>query len=141
MTYEERQMYVSIIKKLYGNTISVSDDQISSEVAEIVDNILVSIRTCTENLGIFTSIVQGVADGLQSVAEFVTFNLIHDILTGKVGQQNFVSTLKENFGTAFVISFVTTWTDILLNNKQSTICVNTAKLNWKSALAIVLLGI
>jgi len=49
--------------------------------------------------------------------------------------------LKESFGTAFVISFVTTWTDILLNNKQSTICVNTAKLNWKSALAIALLGI
>lgn len=141
MTNEERQMYVSIIKKLYGNTISVSDDQISDEVAEIVNNILVSIRTCTGNLGIFTSIVQGVADGLRSVAEFVTFNLIHDILTGKVGQNNFVSSLKESFGTAFVISFVTTWTDILLNNKQSTICVNTAKLNWKSALAIALLGI
>lgn len=139
MTLQERQMYVNIIKKLYGTTIYVDESQITDEVVEIVETILKEIRNCTKNLGIFISIVQGLADALQATGEALPEEIIDDML--KDQNLEWIRNMRKNFTEAFVESFVTTWINILTGAQQSTICVNTAKLNWKSALAIALLGI
>lgn len=139
MTLQERQMYVNIIKKLYGTTIYVDESQITDEVVEIVETILKEIRNCTKSLGIFISIVQGLADALQATAEALPKEIIEDML--KDQDLEWIRNMRKNFTEAFVESFVTTWINILTGAQQSTICVNTAKLNWKSALAIALLGI
>ena len=139
MTLQEREMYVAIIKKLYGTTVYVDESQITDEVVDIVETILKEIRSCSVNLGIFISVVQGLADALQATAEALPEEIIEDMLRDQ--DLSWIRNMRSNCTEAFVESFVTTWIDLLTGNKQSIICVNTAKLNWKSALAIALLGI
>ncbi|EPF70798.1 hypothetical protein GCM10025882_26830 [Acinetobacter gyllenbergii] len=139
MTLQERQMYVTIIKKLYGTSIYVDESQITDEVVGIVETILKEIRNCTKSLGIFISIVQGLADALQATGEALPKEIIEDML--KDQDLEWIRNMRKNFTEAFVESFVTTWINILTGAQQSTTCVNGAKLNWKSALAIALLGI
>lgn len=139
MTLQEREMYVVLIKKLYGTTVYVDESQITDEVVDIVETILKEIRSCSVNLGIFISVVQGLADALQATAEALPEEIIEDMLRDQ--DLSWIRNMRSNFTEAFVESFVTTWIDLLTGNKQSIICVNTAKLNWKSALAIALLGI
>ena len=139
MTLQEREMYVEIIKKLYGTSIYVDESQISNEVVEIVEKILKEIRSCSVNLGIFTSIVQGLADALVGTAAAVPKEAVDDLLRDQ--EFTWIRNMRANYAEAFVESFVTTWVDILTGNQQSLICVNTAKLNWKSALAMALMGI
>lgn len=139
MTLQEREMYVEIIKKLYGTSIYVDESQISNEVVEIVEKILKEIRSCSVSLGIFTSIVQGLADALVGTAAAVPKEAVDDLLRDQ--EFTWIRNMRANYAEAFVESFVTTWVDILTGNQQSLICVNTAKLNWKSALAMALMGI
>ncbi|MCH4248559.1 hypothetical protein [Acinetobacter populi] len=139
MTLAERELYVKIIKALYGNSVYVDESMISDEVAEIVDKILQEIRSCTVGLGIFIAIVQGVVDGLQNIGENIGFDIADDML--RDNEVNWVRKIASNFGSGFAYSFVDTWLSILMNDTQSLACKNAAALNWKSALAIALLGL
>lgn len=67
MTLEERLAYVDIIKNLYGNSIYVDESMITQEVVDILETITYEIRNCSIGLGIFTSIVNGLADALQGL--------------------------------------------------------------------------
>lgn len=142
MTLQERQAYVEIIKALYGNTIYVDESMITQEVVDILETITYEIRNCSIGLGIFTSIVNGLADAIQGVFGDLLenpFKFAEDSLKDKSKQ--WLQQKIAQFGADFLKTFVKTWINILLGKQQSTICVNTAKLNWKSALAIALLGI
>ena len=131
--------YVKIIKKLYGTTMYVDESMISDEVREIVEKILYEIRMCSVNLTMFTSIVNGVVEGLMNAGQSIGSEVVDSLMRSK--DFAFIENTAKNFGVGFFTAYFNTWIDVLFRDQRSTICVNTAKLNWKSALAIALLGI
>lgn len=142
MTLEERLAYVDIIKNLYGNSMYVDESMITQEVVDILETITYEIRNCSIGLGIFTSIVNGLADALQGLfGDLLSnpFQFAEDSLKDK-GKQ-WLQEKAAQFGADFLKTFVKTWFDILKGNAQSRACINAAALNWKSPLAMALLGI
>ncbi|WP_173911062.1 hypothetical protein [Acinetobacter sp. Marseille-Q1618] len=142
MTTAEREAYVSIIKALYGNSIYVDESMITQEVVDILETITYEIRNCTVGLGIFTTIVNALADAIQSLIGSDVgnpFKFAEDSLKDKSKQ--WLQKKTAQFGAEFLKSFFKSWYNILMGNTQSKACVNSAALNWKSALAMALLGI
>lgn len=142
LTPEQKQVYVNIIKKLYGSSIYVDEDMINEEVVTIVHTMLDEIRKCNLRLAIFTTLVNALADtlehtwskfGIPDPAKFV-----EDLL--KSDKDIFKNQLLA-LGEKFLDAFVSHWLDILTNSKQARICVVTAARNYKSPLAMALIGI
>lgn len=142
MTLDERKAYVEIIKNLYGNSIYVDESMISQEVVDILETIVYEIRNCSVGLGIFASIVNGLGDALQGLfGDLLSnpFQFAEDSLKDK--SKKWLQEKAAQFGADFLKTFIKTWFDILKGNTQSRACINSAALNWKSPLAIALLGI
>ena len=142
MTNRERQMYVDIIRAFYGSSIYVDEDMISDEVVAIIQKMLNEIRKCNVNLAVFTATANALAAALEdSWRNFGIpdpLQLIEDIFKG---DDKWLDNQKRSFGEAFIEEFVKQWFAIINNQRQAKIClVNTAR-NYKSALAIALLGL
>lgn len=146
LTLDERQEYVDIIKALYGSSMYVDESQITDEVADIVETILLEIRSGTMYMGIFATVVNAVVGGMVAVLESLGFGtapsrvaFVEEALKDPL--KDWVKKKVQTFGKGFAKSMFKQWKDILMGNLQSKAVVNSAALNWKSALAIALLGI
>lgn len=144
MNLEEREAYAEIIINIYHGEVEADESMITDDVAYIVETMLQEIRSCTVNLGIFISVVNGVADALVGMFEGVDPPITNgQQFTGdslKSGAKDWFKNKVADFGLNFALSFTKTWIDILRGNLQSVACVNTTALNWRSALTIALTG-
>lgn len=138
--------YVDIIKKIYGDSIRVTEDQITDEVKAIVNQMLDGIQSCTLRIAPISTLAHGIAGAIKGMTPG-TDTLDPDAHLAFV-EEGLKSSISEwlkkqalNFGWEFAKAYLKAWLDILVENKRLQICVNTAALNNKSRLAIALLGI
>lgn len=57
------------------------------------------------------------------------------------GNEQWLNNQRKSFGETFVKEFFQQWHDILINNHRAKMCVVSATRNYKSPLAIALIGI
>lgn len=138
----KEQAYVKIIQELYGSSIHVDEYMISDEVISMVHTILNEIRKCNKNSAVFTATFNALADALETT--WKNF----DIADPKQFLEDFFAEDKNifnkqyaAFGAEFMTSFVKQWFWVLTNQRQARICVVVAARNYKSALALSLLGL
>ena len=115
LTNEQKAGYVVAIAAIWPNLSNNTVNNISDEVAGIMDTVLESIKTCS----------------LGFAAIDILFDVIYNTSTA--------TTWKDLLVTAF--NAVSDWVNALMNNQQYQACVVTAAANWRSAIEMALMGI
>ncbi|MDD3575413.1 MAG: hypothetical protein PHT38_00840 [Halothiobacillus sp.] len=116
LTQDEREKYNNIIQALYGGAVSSSPDQITDDVADVVNTILNSATECSKAVTITATLIE--------------------LLFPPSGIIDFtVAVIKTGYNA------ISDWIDQCQNNQIATACLDSAKLNWRSPLQMALLGI
>lgn len=146
MNQELKAFYVAVIKHFYGNSVYATEAQITESVAAVVDEMLDNVQTCTMRLAPLSTFVTGIAGGVSGLLE--SFGIKDAAAQRNVISESLSSSLSvwmKNkgavFGAAFLKAYISTWFDILVKDRRMQICINTAALNYKSRVAMALMGI
>jgi hypothetical protein len=114
LTSEQKAGYVAAIAAIWPNMSYNDVDNISDEVAEIMDTVLDSIKTCS----IALAGINALYDSFYGIATGTSWR---DVL-------------------AAAITTIASWIDSVRTNQTYKACVSTAAANWRSAVELALMG-
>lgn len=154
-----QQFYVQQIKRLYGDAIRVEEHQITPDVVNIVNRIMIEIIECNATFAMFKILVDKFLDNAKGkVQDAATNALPEKAKKMKEVYDNFEQVRKEGIlkvalkkfldalGLALVhktYDLVTSYFDELEklanSDKKFIACINKAKINWRSALETAIL--
>lgn len=131
---ETKQMYAQAVNVLFGGTIAVTADEITNEVIVLTDTMITEIANCSRNITkIGFEIIYKVTVGRVIDAGVNAFsnNLLSEILINEATDdiQEEIKTTLEN------------WVYALMGNRRFLMCINAAKLRYRSPLVIALMGL
>lgn len=115
LTTEQKAGYVVAIAAIWPNMSNNTVNNISDEVAEIMDTVLDSIRTCSVALA-----------GVEAA-----YNMFYDMATGTSWKDVLASAINAIGG----------WITSVRTNQQYQACVTVAAANWRSAIELALMGL
>jgi hypothetical protein len=115
LTNEQKAAYVAAIDAIWPGLPSNNIGNISDEVAEIMDTVLDSIKTCSKALA-----------GVEAV-----YDVFYDVVTGTSWRDVLVS----------AIGAIAGWIDSVRTDQLYRICVVVTAANWRSAIQMALMGI
>lgn len=116
LTPEMRQGYIDVIHKIWPNVLDrYTANDVTDEVADIMDTVLNSIVSCSEAMA-----------------------LIHELY------EDFYMPFKINKWRTLIketIDVFSDWLDALEENRQYKVCVTTAAWQWRSVIEMALMGL
>ena len=127
LTPELKQAYVDAIRILFNGVLTATPDQINERVIADVDKMLKEIATCSKalaNLG---------------------FDLVYDLILDKKVEEG-LKTVIENFLVRYftlnkVKDIIQDWVLKMVSDVRFKICLDSARVNWKSRIAEDLLDL
>ena len=116
MERTDAQYYVDFIDTVWQGTIGDNEIQnINEQVEGIANTVFLEIQKCSKGM----------------LAIDITYSLFYEVSSFKDLIINLVSSSVS----------IPNWIDVLRGNSQYRICVLVASVNWKSAMALALLGL
>jgi hypothetical protein len=111
------QYYLEFIQKVWQGALSATADQINPDVQSITNTVYTQIKNCSAN---FLSIDE-TFQFFYSASSFLDL-VVSYLISGITGS-------------------ITAWINAIFNSPQYRTCVTATALNWKSAMALALLGL
>lgn len=121
MTLKDKENMVKIIRGLYGADFAATPEQISEEVAAILDSIVKEIAACTKK-------VKPLVDSYELLYTSLPLRTIAERLSAK-----FIKTTLDNI--------ISNWTQEAKKRFATRACTNNILLKWRTRLQEALSGI
>lgn len=116
LTQEMKQGYIDVIHKIWPNVLNrYSADDVTEEVAEIIDTVLNSITNCSNGMA-----------------------LVHELF------EDFYMPFKINKWRTLIkeaFDVFSDWLDALEENRKYKVCVTNAAWQWRSVIEMALMGL
>jgi len=130
LTPELRQAYHDAVQTLFAGTLQSTPDDINQEVVDDIDTMMIEISKCSKA---FTELgFNLIYEATVQVAVGYVISKILDGLAANYAKDKINEKLKE---------VLMDWVNSLMGNNQFKACINVARVNWKSKVAIDLLGL
>ncbi|MDO4693668.1 MAG: hypothetical protein Q4A62_03445 [Eikenella sp.] len=153
MEQAQKQAYAKMIHVLFGGTLQASPNQITPEVAQMVDEMFGEICKCHQRLMPFAVLADGVANsvmalmpeelklifGNQSFADYLK-NKGVDETVRYIKRRGINSAVGVHNAYKVLSAFYESWVKYTDPNRKLKICIDTARLNWRSKITIELSG-
>lgn len=113
LTSTEKQRYSQLIQNLWNGSVSSSTSQISEDVADIVDTVIDEIHNCSDAFAGTLAFIAAIGGTWLLPRKIIKdyYNALNDWISDVEGSITYQA------------------------------CINQATLNWKSALALALMGL
>lgn len=148
MELKEREAIVNQINTLFGGVVRAHESQITEEVALYVDQMFREITSCHEGLAPFAMVLEGIAKAIDFI--------IPDEVKVLMGGMSIAEYIEEK-GTAHLIDLVKAskikdaydiisdiheiWMKYTDGDRRFQVCINVARLNWRSKIELALMGL
>lgn len=167
INYEMQEKYVGLINSLFGGAVRAEPDQINEEVITYINKMYTEIADCHMTLGAFAVpflTIGKIMDDLipaelkfifgdmtfQEYVEDKTMGALVGALEGLISGSTVIPPSakslnavvdKKGLALDFFAALIETWLDYTEGNRQLVMCINVARVNWRSKVQMALMGL